>query len=72
MAVSGRQWPSVRFVVLCELSGDSTSRLIPLTRGIQQLTCGTFIKYLVGATDLSSRPTNMVSLSIVLWSLTRH
>ena len=29
--------------------------------------CGTLKKYLVSATDLFSRPTNIVSFSIVLW-----
>ena len=34
------------------LSGDSTSRPIPPTRGIKRPTSGTLKKYLVGATDL--------------------
>ena len=48
------------------LSRDSTSRLIPPTRGIKRPICGTLKKYLVSATDLQSRPINIVNLFIVL------
>ena len=41
-------------------------RPIPPTRGIKRLTSGTLTKYLVGAIDLISLPTNIDNLSIVL------
>ena len=55
---------------LLDSSRDSTSRLVTPTRGLKRPTCGSLKKYLVGATDLSSRLTNIVSLSTVPWSLT--
>ena len=54
------------------LSGDSTSRPIPPTRGIKRPTCGTLKKYLVGAIDLMWLPTNIDNLFIVLCSPIRQ
>ena len=56
----------------CDSRGDSTSRPFPPTKGIKRLTRGTLKKYLVGATDMQSRPINSINLFIVLWSPTRH
>ena len=54
------------------LRGDSTGRRNKPMRGIKRPTCGTLNKYLVGAIDLSDRPTNIVNLFIVLCSQTCH
>ena len=54
------------------LSGDSTGRLITLSRGTKRPTRWTLKKYLGGAMDFLGRPTNIVNLSIVLWSPNRH
>ena len=42
------------------------------TRVKKQPNCGSLNKYLVGAIDLISLPTNIVSFSIVPWSPTSH
>ena len=62
----------LHFSVHFDSSGDSDCRLITPTRRTKRPTSCTLKKYLVSATNLYSRPTNIVGLSIVLWSPTSH
>ena len=48
------------------------SQKIVLKSRRQEVQNGRLVVYLVGATNLYSRPSNIVGLSIVLWSPTSH